>query len=233
MDRIAVIAGRTGKGTVNLLEPYVQSVIDAGGIPVIIPAMPGEARNIDDYLGDVQGLLLTGGGDIDPHHYSAETTTSLQSVDRARDDFELAALDWSLRTNKRVLGICRGAQMMAVHSGGSLIQDLPTQGHFNHMTNTVDFGYAQHMHEIVVEEDSLVAEILGSERRVNSEHHQAILNLPDAFRKVAWSEDGVTEAIELDDWVGVQWHPEYMANTQNEHLNFFRWLVHGRNGIKV
>ena len=100
MDRIAVIAGRTGKGTVNLLEPYVQSVIDAGGIPVVIPAMPGEARNIDDDLGDVQGLLLTGGGDIDPHHYSAKATTSLHSVDRGRDDFELAALDWSLRTKK-------------------------------------------------------------------------------------------------------------------------------------
>lgn len=233
MNRIAIIVGRTGKGTVLLLEPYVQSVIDAGGIPVMIPAMPGEAQNIDDYLGDVDGILLTGGGDIDPHHYSSEATTSLQSVDRDRDNFELAALDWSLRTKKRVLGICRGAQMMAVHSGGSLIQDLPTEGHFNHMTSTVDFGYVQHMHEIVVEEDSLVAEILGTERIVNSEHHQAIRHLPDVFQKVAWSEDGMLEAIERDTWVGVQWHPEYMANNQSEHLNFFRWLVHGRNGIQV
>lgn len=233
MTVIAIPIGRTGKGSVALLEPYVQSVIDAGGIPLLIAAMPGADQHVDAYLAGADALMLTGGGDIDPARYGQPTLTSLQEVDEARDAFELAALDWSLRKSRRVLGICRGAQLMGVHAGGSLIQDLPTKGHFEHKAVTVDADYTAQRHDIVVEEDSIVARMLGDLRVVNSEHHQALDVPGDGMRPVAWSRDGVIEAIERDLWVGVQWHPEYMTAGQPQHLNVFRWLVHGENGIEV
>jgi putative glutamine amidotransferase len=233
MSVIAIPIGRTGKGTVALLEPYVQAVIDAGGIPQLIAALPGTDAHVDAYLAHADAVLLTGGGDINPRRYAQSITTSLQAVDDARDAFELAALDWSLRNDKRVLGICRGAQLMGVHTGGSLIQDLPTQGHLNHKATAIDAGYTEQRHDIAVEEGSLVARMLGNARGVNSEHHQAIGTLGDGLRAVAWSSDGVIEAVERDLWVGVQWHPEYMTNERAEHLNVFRWLVHGEEGIEV
>jgi putative glutamine amidotransferase len=233
MTVIAIPIGRTGKGSVTLLEPYVQSVIDAGGMPMLVAAMPGADQHMDKYLDGAEALLLTGGGDIDPAQYGQPVLTSLQEVDEARDAFELAALDWSLRNNRPVLGICRGAQLMGVHAGGILVQDLPANGHFEHKALNVDADYAAQRHGIVVEEDSLVARMLGDRGVVNSEHHQALDVPGDGMRPVAWSLDGVIEAVERDLWMGVQWHPEYMTAGQPQHLNFFRWLVHGEDGIEV
>jgi putative glutamine amidotransferase len=230
---IAILIGRTGKGTVALLEPYVQAVIDAGGIPYLIAAIPGADAHVDAYLAHADAVLLTGGSDVDPSRYASAPTASLQEVDSARDAFEIAALDWSLRKQKRVVGICRGAQIMGVHSGGKLIQDLPAAGYFTHRASAVDAGYTEQRHDIVVEQDSLIARMLGKVRVVNSEHHQAIAPPNEALRPVAWSIDGVIEAVERDLWVGVQWHPEYMTSEKPEHLNVFRWLVHGEKGIEV
>lgn len=230
---IAILIGRTGKGTVALLEPYVQAVIDAGGIPYLIAAIPGADVHVDAYLAHADAILLTGGSDVDPSRYASSPTASLQEVDSARDAFEIAALDWSLRKQKRVVGICRGAQLMGVHSGGKLIQDLPAAGYFTHQASAVDAGYTEQRHDIVVEQDSLIARMLGKVRVVNSEHHQAIAPPNEALRPVAWSSDGVIEAVERDLWVGVQWHPEYMTSEKPEHLNVFRWLVHGEKGIEV
>jgi len=233
MSVIAIPIGRTGKGTVALLELYVQAVIDAGGIPYLVAAIPGADAHIDAYLSHADAVLLSGGGDVDPSRYASSPTSSLEAVDNARDAFELAALDWSLRKQKRVLGICRGAQLMGVNLGGKLIQDLPADGYFIHKAGAIDAGYTQQRHDIVVEENSLVARMLGSVRVVNSEHHQAIAILGGALRPVAWSSDGVIEAVERDLWVGVQWHPEHMTSEKPEHLNVFRWLVHGEKGIEV
>lgn len=233
MGVIAIPAGRCGKGHVEILEPYVDAIVAAGGLPVLVPAIEGVPSRLDPLWSVVEGIMITGGGDIHPQCYGQSAQHSLGAVDEDRDALELAMLDWSLSSGVRVLGICRGAQIMGVHAGCALIQDLPSEGLHGHKDPRVDAGYTAKRHAIDVDEDSRTARLLGDIREVNSEHHQAIRACTGGLRPVAWSTDGVIEAVERDAWLGVQWHPEYMTTEGPQHLDFFRWLVHGDEGIEA
>lgn len=171
-----------------------------------------ELRNCD-------GLLLTGGGDVDPYLYGADMKhPRLGRVDRKRDDFERATIDCALESQLPLLGICRGLQLANVHFGGSLVQDLGEMGSTIHQVR----NEVEQRHMVSVEQDSLLAQLSGiHEGDVNSSHHQAADDPGNGLRVVARSEDGIIEALEFQNssarpfFLLVQWHPERMKDFHN------------------
>jgi putative glutamine amidotransferase len=186
---------------------YADRVSAAGGIPVLLPPVP----DVADALAQLDGLMLSGGGDIDPARYGAEPAPETASVREERDtaEFELFAAALSLRLP--VLGICRGMQVINVARGGSLHQHLPAVvGHDGHAPVPGAFG----AHAVRVAAGSRLAGILGRDAAdVPTHHHQAVDRLGQGLTATAWTEDGIVEAVELDAAespfvLAVQWHPE-------------------------
>ncbi len=165
------------------------------------------------------GVLLTGGGDIDPTLYNATTIhPKVYGVDGKRDDFERRVIDRTLVQEKPLLGICRGLQIANVHFGGKMIQDLAEIGHPDHSTKQ-EF---EQRHGLTVKYSGLLAEITGTNTgNVNSYHHQAVDTPGTGLVVSARSDDGVVEAMEFEDrttrpfFLLVQWHPERMSDTEN------------------
>lgn len=224
--RVAVLAGREPSARYSLHRGYVDAVWAAGATPVVVlPGPPDEPeRGLEALLG-VDALLLTGGGDVDPACYGAAPTAELMEIDLARDVFETAALLWATGSGRRVLGICRGAQLLNVALGGDLVQDLPTDGRHGHSQPERP---AEAVHAVMADVGSAALGALGGADRVNSIHHQAVRTLGEGLVVSARSPDGVIEAIEGDDVLGLQWHPERLFATDRRHLAAFRWLVGAR-----
>jgi putative glutamine amidotransferase len=206
---------------------YVEGVADAGGVPVVLPPV-GEEWTAEAVVGGLDGLLLSGGSDLDPGYYGEEPVHELGVTIPERDAFEMALLKHALKRGIPILGICRGMQVLNVALGGTLYQDLPSQ-----MDHMVLLGHRQETpkwqptHEVEVDGGSKVAEILGTdELKVNSYHHQAIKDLASGLVAVACAPDGVIEAVESGDlakrWmIGVQWHAEAMRDAGPEHRHLF------------
>jgi putative glutamine amidotransferase len=191
---------------------YLDQVTGAGGIPVLLPPVPGIAAS----LARLDGLILTGGGDLDPASYGAEQHPRTGRVSPERDQAELDLLADALAAGLPVLGICRGLQLLNVARGGTLRQHLPDDA--GHAPTPGSFG----RHPVRLAERSLLASILppgngtsAAGLTVPTAHHQAIDQLGDGLTATAWSADGVIEAVELAPAPGrhpftlaVQWHPE-------------------------
>lgn len=165
-------------------------------------------------------VVIAGGGDVSPHLYG-QGNLYARNISQARDLDEMQALDWALRDNKPVLGICRGMQIMAVHSGASLHQSIAHTGITKHQHVT---GY----HHAFTIPGTVLADILEYERiQVNSRHHQAIdeESLPMGWDITCYSHDSLIEGIAHRDlpWMGVQWHPESMIGSKNSDA-IFDWL---------
>ncbi|MGQ9629046.1 MAG: gamma-glutamyl-gamma-aminobutyrate hydrolase family protein [bacterium] len=193
-----------------VLRKYSRAVAESGGAPVLIPAL-GCGDALDAIVERLDGLLLSGGGDIAPHRYGEENLKGLGAVDSARDDAELRVLARGLERNIPILGICRGIQTLNVGMGGTLFQDIDSQieTKLKHRENT--YGSPE-SHRVSVERGSLLARILGcDELWVNSLHHQAVKCPGRGLNVVARANDGVIEGVESADRrfvLGVQWHPE-------------------------
>jgi putative glutamine amidotransferase len=191
---------------VLLPRRYSDMVAAAGGLPVLLPPLPGVAG----VLARLDGLILSGGGDIDPASYGAVRDPACGPANTGRDnaEFELArqALDEALP----LLGICRGLQVINVVLGGTLIQHLPeVVGHDGHSPEESRHG----SHKVSVASESQLAQLLGrTEADVPTHHHQAAGRLGDGLVATAWADDGTVEAVELAEpasfMVAVQWHPE-------------------------
>jgi putative glutamine amidotransferase len=186
---------------------YADRVSAAGGIPVLLPPVP----DVADALGQLDGLMLSGGGDVDPARYDARPAPETTSVREERDTAEFALLAAALSLRLPVLGICRGMQVINVARGGSLHQHLPSVvGHDGHAPVPGAFG----SHAVRVAPDSRLAAILGAgSADVPTHHHQAVDRLGEGLTATAWTEDGTIEAFELDAGespflLAVQWHPE-------------------------
>jgi putative glutamine amidotransferase len=192
--------------SILLPASYVESVVAAGGIPVLLPTVPGV---IEAALSRLDGLILTGGPDVDPDRYGATPleTTAPPRVDR--DAAELGLFDAALAAGTPVLGICRGLQLINVARGGTLIQHLPdVVGSTDHAPAPAVYG----RHPISVTPGSLLATSLGRvEAEVPSYHHQAIAELGAGLTVSAVAPDGTVEAVEDQSrpfCLAVQWHPE-------------------------
>ncbi|MGE5290258.1 MAG: gamma-glutamyl-gamma-aminobutyrate hydrolase family protein [Micromonosporaceae bacterium] len=184
---------------------YVDRVAASGCVPVVLPPVPG----IEHTVGRLDGLLLSGGGDVDPARYAARKHPKTNRVNHDRDAAELALLDAAMAADLPVLGICRGLQVLNVFMNGTLHQHLPEMtGHDGHSPGPAEYG----PQPVQVALGSRVAKILGREAvEVLCHHHQVIDKLGTGLTATAWSDDGTVEAVELADHpfaVGVQWHPE-------------------------
>jgi putative glutamine amidotransferase len=202
---------------------YVESVERAGGVPVVLPVMSPEA--VEDVLPAIHGVLLSGGGDVQPARYGAKPVAETNGVDPARDDFDFRLLELAIESELPVLATCRGMQVLNVALGGSLIQHVPAVTGQVHYRND---RWREGVHRVKIEPDSHLAEALGAtEVEVNSIHHQAVDQAAPGTRAVAWAEDDTVEAIELPGSphvVAVQWHPELLEDWP-EQQGLFRQLV--------
>jgi putative glutamine amidotransferase len=223
---VGVLCGRSPQERYSTHQGYVFSIAAAGGLPVLLPAGPDvDPVVLSSMVARCHSIVVTGGGDVDPEHYAGSSQGSddlLMDVDPGRDIAEIAVVQIALAQGKRVLGVCRGAQLLAVIGGGTLIFDLKEKGLDGHWDEDRQY---EPVHDIASEPASLAAGILGSVEQVNSIHHQAIADPGQSLRATAWSPDGVIEAVEGPGMLGVQWHPERLSRTDARHLAPFAWVV--------
>lgn len=215
------------KESLWMLPGYMNGVLAVGGIPVILP-LTSDCSVISQLLDKVQGILLTGGHDVDPRIYGEEPITKCGSACVERDSMEKELLDQALDRDMPVLGICRGIQFINAYLGGTLYQDLPTQFDSSvehHMSPPYDVP----VHSVSVLEDSGLYRLLNTDKlQVNSYHHQAIKDKADRLSVMAVSEDGLIEAVEMPDkkfvWA-VQWHPEFNYLKDENSMKIFEEFV--------
>lgn len=209
----------------TLADEYVTSVTEAGGLPLLVPHLDGDAA-ADAVLDAVDGLVVAGGGDVDPSSYGARNTAS-KDVDAQADRSELALLRRARQRRMPTLAICRGMQLVVVAEGGRLEQDITTRSadpqrpHLPISDRPDEVLAARHTVDILP--GSRLAAVFGAgPREVNTIHHQGITELPDSLRATAYAADGLIEAVEpttsLWPLLAVQWHPEKMA--ESDHALF-------------
>ena len=207
-----------------IARDYSRAIEYAGGTPLLIPHV-GDIECINQYLGVLDGLVLSGGGDIDPLLFGQEPHQNLGSVDRVRDEMELQLTQKALDQDLPILAICRGIQMLNVAAGGTIYQDIAAempQPTLRHSQSGAGW-YASHTIDIMSE--SRLFQVFDSPTaRVNSFHHQAVREIGEGFIVTAKARDNVIEAIESPTHrfvIGVQCHPEMMWEHHPEVLNLF------------
>jgi putative glutamine amidotransferase len=216
--------GKVGnwQGAYALPEPYVAALVAAGArVALLPPSQPGPAEEL---LERFDGLVLAGGGDVEPARYGAADHPAQYGTDPARDELELALTRAAVAMDLPTLGICRGVQLLNVAFDGTLLQHLPDlDGLLEHRNDA-----KQAMHDVDVEHGSRLAGALGQlHARCLSHHHQGLDRIGDGFRAVAWSPDGLVEGIErARGWtVGVLWHPESTAAADPVQHRLLRGFV--------
>jgi len=203
---------------VRVNEAYTAALADVGLVPMVLP--PVSPSMAAASLVDVAGLVLTGGEDIDPARFGQEKHPANGEPHAARDGYELALANAAAERRIPTLAICRGAQIMNVALGGTLVQDIPSQ-HASSIDHAPQGKRGQRTHDVNIETDSRLARIVGTTSiSTNSSHHQSIDQVGRGLRVVASSPDGIVEAIEPSDpawWmVAVQWHPEELTATPED-----------------
>ena len=211
---------QAGKNIISIPEAYMQAVIKAGALPVIIPetVSTGELEGLRRRL---DGLLLTGGADINPLRFNGKLHPKVYGIDEQRDEVEITLAQLAARSGWPFLGICRGIQVINVALGGTLFTDIEEQlpGALKHDYDSTT-QRALEAHPVQLESDSELARILssvgGEPVWVNSLHHQGIQDIAKDLRPIASSSDHLVEAVELPGHpfgLGVQWHPEAMPDS--------------------
>ena len=200
------------------LEDYRQSILHVGGEPRTLDS----STAVEEALTGIDGLMLTGGGDVAPSRYGEVAHATVEEAEAGRDEFEIALVLAARARNLPILAICRGVQVLNVAGGGTLVQDIPSQvaGALTHSLPVPQHQPYELAHEVWVDKDSLLARLMRERLvdealEVNSRHHQAVKNVARGFVVTATAPDGVIEVIEDPEarfCLGVQWHPE----------NFFR-----------
>ena len=211
---------------------YLDAVQQAGGVPVLLAPQLGAAARAA-LLARIDGVLLTGGGDVDPARFGEPRHPAVSEVSPARDALEIELTHWALTNGRPLLAICRGLQVLNVALGGTLHQDIPSDlaSPLDHSQQALQQARRdQPVHHVKVQEGSRLARILGAlDVDVNSFHHQALKALGRGLAPVAWSPDGIVEGAEMQDGgrfvVGVEWHPEELVGHDPAARNLFAALV--------
>ncbi len=217
------------KDTYHLRTTYPRAILHAGGIPLLIPLLT-EPGYLDAVAQALDGILLTGNpGDVDPFRYGQAPHVALGPVHPERDETDLQLLRIADARRIPVFAICYGMQLLNVHRGGTLFQDLPSQVE-NVMQHQQRGTFRRVAHGIQIDRDSLLAKLAGGVTvRVNSHHHQGIDELGRDLRAIAWAADGVIEAVvgtQPSHFVlGVQWHPEINADHDSFSQALFKHFV--------
>ncbi|GGI08446.1 gamma-glutamyl-gamma-aminobutyrate hydrolase family protein [Egicoccus halophilus] len=217
----------------TLADEYVTCVRDVGGLPLLVPHVRGE-QEADAVLDAVDGLLVAGGGDVDPASYGAANVAS-KDVDPEADTSELALLRCARRRRVPTLAICRGMQLAVVAAGGTLLQEIGRPGGVHEPISNDPDAVIGARHPVEVLDDTRLAAIFGAgTRTVNTIHHQAVDDLPAGLRVTAVAPDGVIEAVEpVDDpWplLAVQWHPEKLEGA--DRMLFEAFVALARDAIR-
>ena len=216
-----------GQPIVLLQRSYVKAVMEAGGVPLMIPSLVAE-DGWDAVYSRLDGVLFSGGGDISLDYFRGDPHPRIDDVDPERDSVELKLVQAAAADGKPFLGICRGCQIVNVALGGTLYTHIPDQ-----LPNALDHDYPGNkrtvlVHEVKIEEGTRLAEIYGQPIiKVNSLHHQGIKDIASALRVAGHAPDGLVEAVELPEHpfgLAVQWHPEWLTD-QESTRNLFRKFV--------
>ena len=208
-------------------QDYVEAILRAGGIPFIIP-FNEELESIREMVEHVDGVILSGGHDVNPYNYGEDPLLKIGEVFPERDVFDMEIYKTAVKFNKPVFGICRGFQIINVVNGGSLYQDL-SYADFVKLKHDQQDNPSQATHFVKFEEGTFLRDILGEESKVNSFHHQILKDVAPGFKVVAKSPDGVVESIQkiTEDCfvVGVQWHPEMLSVKYEDSQKVFDEFV--------
>ncbi len=224
------ITGNLGDKGCELAQGYYISVVKAGGTPVVIPPHK-DKESILSLLDTLDGLVLSGGDDINPLLLGEEPLPQLHSVCPERDETELFLAREAFHRQIPTLGICRGIQMMAAVLGGKVYQDIYVQGEGAKLKHSQDMPRYTASHTVNIKEGSTLQSIVGNKQTlaVNSFHHQAVSNPGQHLMISATSPDGIIEAVESNEdkaLLGVQWHPEcFILNNDQSMMSLFRWLI--------
>ena len=209
------------KNFIRMRPTYFNAVWEAGGIPSYV-AYTTDAQKIAEYVDTFDGFLFAGGVDVHPKHYGEEIKFDSVEVLEARDDFELALYAAAIKSGKPILGICRGVQLINVAEGGSLYQHI--DGHSQDESGVIQ------TQKVTLEKNTPLYEMSGGAESVmvNTFHHQAVKQIADGFLPMAWSEEGICEAIynpEHKFLMGVQWHPEFFYDNDVTAANLFKEFI--------
>ncbi len=233
----APLIGVTPSASVNILGirtytlaiDYTQAIERAGGMPVILPL---HIEDIDGLLDTIDGVVFSGGGDIDPAIFRQERHETTESIDKERDGFEIALIDKAFARDLPVMAICRGVQVMNVAQGGTLIQDIPSQtdSEAEHAQRRVGVGEHDLFQSatIMAGQNPVTAAMGEGTVQINSFHHQSLGDVASTLEVVATADDGIIEAVYAPGQtfaIGTQWHPERLAAAHEEHQALFDHLV--------
>ncbi len=222
------ITGNYNQETCTLAEGYYQSVLKAGGIPFIIPPFY-ETDRLGELLDRLDGIIFSGGGDINPLLLGEEPIKELHSITPERDLQELLLARLAYDRQIPMLGICKGIQIINAALGGTNYQDIHTQMEGIRIKHSQDQDRRYPSHQVSITDGSILAKLFGTELAVNSFHHQACKTAAPCLTVTAMSTDGVIEAVESNEFksiLGVQWHPEtYILRNSTDMLPIFEWLV--------
>ena len=218
--QIGISCGRSSTGATLLSTNYTDAVLRAGGVPVVFPTIASE-KDAEALVASVDGIIFSGGPDLDPSWYGETIWNETVQVDTLRDTSDILLMKAALSSGKPVLGICRGAQLLNVVLGGTLIQDIPSQ------VDTLVKHSGGNWHPVSVEKGSFLYEIFGRDTlQVNSSHHQAVSRIAPDVRAAAYAPDGVLEAYAYGDrLIAVQFHPERMVLEDDDWLALFRYFL--------
>lgn len=230
------ITGNYSTQTCTLAEGYYQSVLKAGGIPFIIPPF-SETDRLGELLDQLDGIIFSGGGDINPLLLGEEPIKELHSITPQRDLQELLLARLAYDRQIPMLGICKGMQVINTALGGTLYQDIHTQMEGTRIKHSQDLDREYPSHTISISQDSILEQLFGNQLAVNSFHHQACKDVAPGLKTTATSPDGVIEAIESSEHksvLGLQWHPEtYTLRSSTEMQPIFQWLIQESSEFKA
>jgi putative glutamine amidotransferase len=212
---IGITSSYSDEKTMQTSYDNINAITQAGGVPVVLPNVP-TTDAINATIEKLDGVLVTGGGDIDPSLFNEEPLPHLGRLHPQRDQFEVALLNEAMARNLPILALCRGCQILNIAAGGDMYQDIYSQITKPLLQHTQRAPRSFPFHTIHVTEESLLKKITGkSKYRVNSFHHQAVRRLAEGFHISALSDDGIIEAFESSKHsfvLAVQWHPESMTS---------------------